>query len=206
MPGIWMDRFARFFRDRGADLADVLDAARCREGWVQGELYLRMRAHAPGFRVNAKSAEKFFDFHAPEPEPLVGELKLLGDGYQRKVVTGGSLKAVERFLGAPITPADRESVLLGAWGLVPDYFRLLDATAPPGTARLLVLVADVGDEDDPVGSALKRIDFACPSRVVLLRRGLVRIWDVGRPAPVNEQVAPLLGAARLAPGAARSRR
>lgn len=173
----WSDRLTNFFRVREEALGHVLEASGCREGWLHGELHREFR-RVPGFAINH---HRLFDGQTADlvvEGAMIGELKILGARYQPKVVTGGSLKAFQRAPTRTVTPLD-EALHLGSWGLVPDYFRLLRAPVPPSVERLLVLVADVRDDDtDSVSDALRTIEFKGEARHIKLSRGFVRIWKL----------------------------
>ena len=109
---------------------------------------------------------------------MVGELKILGGGYQPKCITGGTLKPM---LGrtAPIRPRDEEDLCLGPWGLIPDYYRLINATLAPATQRLLVLVADMRAVDTDLALVLRDIHFDGEEHRITLGRQLwAKVWRV----------------------------
>lgn len=114
---------------------------------------------------------------------MVGEVKILGRGYQRKVVTGTSrgLAVIRGRIHRPIGNRDRGASWIGPWGLVPDYFRLRSAQPDGEWERLLVLVADVGNADnDDVSQVLRAISFETTIRLrtLSLQRGFIRIWTL----------------------------
>lgn len=184
-PPMWQNLLADFFRARGADTAEILDASACREGWIQAELFREFHRAQPaaGFVVNEFSypnaPRNKADLSASSPG-MVGELKVLGARYQRKVLTGraGTLEPLLQRLSRPIGPRDRQRLQLGNWGLVPDYFRLRDG-APRGAERLLVLVGDVSTADkDAVAVALRGISFRGTEVTVQMPRGFAKTWRV----------------------------
>ena len=76
----WMTYFADFFRQRSADLQAILDAAGCREGWVQGEMFL----HARQLHLETNATGYKFDLHCPTP-PMIAEIKICGGDYAPKM-------------------------------------------------------------------------------------------------------------------------
>jgi hypothetical protein len=83
----WM----RFFEDSiGAiheSLAYVLTASACREGWLQGELYLAGREY--GLKVNdslpgGKAGEKL-DLVCPDPPGMFAEIKIVSADFDAKM-------------------------------------------------------------------------------------------------------------------------
>lgn len=174
----WLDEIQTFFECVQESLAAILEAEACREGWLQAEMFRYFRPKFEGFAVNSFSlvGRARADFGCDAPNPIRGEIKVLGGGYQSKVITGGSLAPYLARAEARVHRQDRD-LLRGTWGLIPDYFRLRDAALAEGTARALVLVAHL-DEDANTGvaAALRRIDFDGRRRDVAFAPGFVRIW------------------------------
>ena len=71
----WMTFFDDFFSQRATELAVILDAGGCREGWVQGEMFLQGKDLA--IKTNATSSK--FDLLCLTP-PMIAEIKLCGGG------------------------------------------------------------------------------------------------------------------------------
>ncbi len=182
---MWLKKMEQFFERKKVALTEVLDAAGCREGWLQGELFREFRA-MPGFMMNEFLIKKGETADIACAKQMAGELKSIGADYSPKCITGGALRP---FLKRDIPQLDSSDsdLNLGSWGLVPDYFRLLNAPLPPGGSRLLILVADVQKSSTgSLATALRTIDFAGTSARVELPRGFVRIWDV---APRSKRAA-----------------
>jgi len=181
-----VEELRRFFQKIAQPLSEVLDAAGCREGWLQGELYrwFHKQPQYSRFRVNSLNIgqRRTADFDADTPIPLVGELKIIGKFYERKCITGGSLAAVMGRLDYPICAGDRQLVL-GPWGLIPDFFRLLDFAINDNRAAFLILIIDdEGVPEGDLGRALRGINFLSQATEIPFKRGVIRIWDVYRPA------------------------
>jgi hypothetical protein len=181
-------------------LESIFEAEGCREGWMQGELYLR-HATADGLKVNSLrighrakadlSAHLGVDSNTggivrQGVNPMIGEIKMLRSTFLPKNITGRA-RTLKDFGALPLRRGRRCVDLAfanrhgGAWGLVPDFMRLRAAHVPRGTERLLVLVAHTGaEEPSAVGSALKEITFDASSEVT--RRlgdwGFVRVWSL----------------------------
>jgi hypothetical protein len=174
-----------FFEAVDHPLTEVLDAQCCREGWLHGEMYrwFRRLPQYSSFRVNALSIgpRQHADFDSMHPIPLVGEVKILGRDYLTKCITGGPLKPVLTKIGQPIMQSDRQ-LCLGSWGLIPDYFRLVDFAAKHGRSAYLVLVADgVTSVETSMAKALREINFGGVSIDIPIQRGMVRLWKVHDP-------------------------
>jgi hypothetical protein len=76
----WTQQFRDFFTSRKEQLAEILDAGGCREGWLQGEIYLHFRK--TNLQTNATG--KKYDLFCDAP-PMVGEIKICGGDYQPKM-------------------------------------------------------------------------------------------------------------------------
>lgn len=173
----WVDGLKSFFEHVETDLAAMLDANGCREGWLQGEALLFFRNRGDAFYVNYErlSVSTKADFAAYSSHGddavlwMLGEMKVLGvKGYQEKV------------LGLPIQPfidrihqGEQQLVMppleeARGWGLFSDYCRLRDYQSPPQLPRLLVLVLDTRKtrEADRLGRVLQAIDFDAPALVL----------------------------------------
>jgi len=71
--------------------------------------------------------------------------------------------------------------LLGGWGLIHDFFRLLDFANREKRDAYLVLIVDERHEkkrDSSMGRALRGINFVGPSHDVLFPAGVVRLWHI----------------------------
>ena len=172
----WLLEFERFFKEREDALKAVLDLSGAREGWLQAELFREFHGLHSGFHVNKYVGRQQFDVVCSTPD-LVAELKVLGTSYQRKVVTGGKLDC-EQVLAHPIGPEER--VLVEGWGLMSDYFKLLDVPKELADAsKVLILVADLNNSDDDLTRVLREIRFQSKEALdVPLSRGLVRMWQL----------------------------
>ena len=178
----WMQELAVFFESRRDSLVEVLDAASCREAWLQAEMFRSFR-HAAGMRsfsVNSLpiALRKNADFSAEDPSRVVGEVKILGWDYETKVITGGTLKLILDRLDRPITASDRDLVL-GPWGLIVDFFHLLDFAEHNRRDAILVLIVDERSAyDRSLARALRQINFVGPSRDLQFPAGLIRLWPL----------------------------
>src|SRR5450631_4281828 len=88
---------------RAQRLRSVFDAGGCREGWIQGEVYLQHRARlctnwvpiAPRARADLSAdLEVGTDkrVHQCGPRPMVAEVKMLSASFQVKTITGGAIR------------------------------------------------------------------------------------------------------------------
>ncbi len=184
MNRYWLESFEAFFRAHGDALVEVLDTACCRENWLHGELFrwFRFRQRVPTFKIGslALSDTQKADFSAEEPIALVGEVKLLGWDYQSKGITGGSIKPVLERLDKPVTVADRD-LLKGPWGLIPDFFRLIDFVKSHKREALLIVIADERRKDlndSAMARSLRQINFVRESLDIPFAAGLIRIWTI----------------------------
>jgi hypothetical protein len=172
----WLLEFERFFKHKERALSAVLDLHWARESWLRTELFLHFHDRYSGFRVNSYAGRQHFDLVCPDPA-LVAKLNLFGTGSQRRVVTGGKLDC-EQVLAHPIGSEDR--VLVGGWGLMRDYFKLLRVPKElTDASKVLILVADVKESNDDLTRVLRAIRFeAKETREVPLSRGLIRMWQI----------------------------
>jgi hypothetical protein len=70
-------------------------------------------------------------------------------------------------------------MVLGPWGLIPDFFRLLDFAGRDDREAFLVLVVDErSPKDQSLARGLRGINFLSPSRDVRFPAGVIRIWSV----------------------------
>ncbi|MCX6996475.1 MAG: hypothetical protein NTV49_05195 [Kiritimatiellaeota bacterium] len=76
----WITYFADFFRRRSEHVQAILDAAGCREGWIQGEMFL----HARDLHLKTNATGSKFDLLCPEP-PMIAEIKICGGDYAPKM-------------------------------------------------------------------------------------------------------------------------
>lgn len=175
---VWRKRILRFFRDpaQGEALTEVLSARACREGWLQGQLFRWMRRAHPrsGFEVNKRRANVLFDISADDA-PMVGELKVLGSGYQTKVV-GGALRDLASRLDRPVTANDAAATY--RWGLLKDYSRLMQPGVQSDTDRILVLVVADPEDDTMLGRVLTGIRFQGVEQRVEGDRWLAKVWSL----------------------------
>lgn len=81
---MWEQFFLDFFNSSAEDIGIVLRASRCRELWLQGELYLA--GWRKGLRVNEfpLGAGETADLCCLESPRMVAELKVLGADYAPK--------------------------------------------------------------------------------------------------------------------------
>ncbi len=184
----WLDLLTQFFEAQSHALGEVFDAASCREGWLHGELFrqFRFRQGFNSFKVNSLKIGKgkTADFSAENPK-VVGEIKLLGWDYQTKCITGGGIKPFLKRVDFPITTEDRDLVM-DKWGLIADFFRLLDFADREERDAYLVLIVDERKQeakDLTLARALRGINFIEPSRDIRFPAGVVRLWSVPAEPP-----------------------
>jgi len=76
----WITYFEAFFRQRSERLHVILDAGGCREGWVQGEIFL----HARDLHLETNTTPSKYDLLCPNP-PMIAEIKICGGDYSPKM-------------------------------------------------------------------------------------------------------------------------
>lgn len=172
---MWLDEMTRFFKVHADSVSEIFDASGCREGWLQGELFRYFRKRKRPIDVNTYRYPNggIADLSAVGPPPMVGEIKLLGGGYQSKVITGGGLRSFLSFEGT-IRRTHGRQFSRGSFGLLPDYTRL---TAVRTRQRLLVLVIDQQSEG-PLSPILETISFDGDHNKISCGRGIARIWKL----------------------------
>jgi hypothetical protein len=129
-----MDDWLKFFVDTigsiNERLAVVVNAAGCREGWLQGELFIFGREH--GLRVNRYSLghRQTADLSCGEAPDMVAEIKIVGAHYFPKM--RGYIEA--------------------------DVQRMLAVSK--GTQRFMILVIPRSDDKTPLGEYLHSCCFS----------------------------------------------
>jgi len=76
----WIAYFDDFFSERAAKLAEMMKAAGCREGWVQGEMYL----HGRDLEIETNATRLKYDILCKSP-PMIAEIKICGGDYAPKM-------------------------------------------------------------------------------------------------------------------------
>jgi hypothetical protein len=76
----WTKIFKSFFDLRKSEIDKILDAQGCREGWIQGEMFL----HAPSGSLKTNATLKKYDL-VSEIHPMLAEIKICGGDYQGKM-------------------------------------------------------------------------------------------------------------------------
>ncbi|ACY15382.1 hypothetical protein [Haliangium ochraceum] len=209
----WIDGLRGFFREVEPRLKEMLDASGCREGWLQGEMFLHFRARDDYFYVNEERLSqeagrrgRKADFSAyPSHDDnaalwMIGELKVLGmRGYQRKVLGLSLQPFLERLARGEVQlSVDELREDPGTWGLVGDYWRLQNVEADEEVPRLLVLVLDVrhANQADDLGKVLHALEFDPPAQVLHQCDSFItKCW----PVPRRRQPGPDSGTAETAP-------
>jgi len=79
-PTDWLSFFEGFFTARAEQIEVILDAAGCREGWLQGEFFLAGRE----FGLSTNAGKQKFDLRCEHP-PMIAELKVCGGNYAPKM-------------------------------------------------------------------------------------------------------------------------
>ena len=76
----WMIYFTDFFRQHSEHIQSILDAAGCREGWVQGAMFL----HARDLHLKTNATHSQFDLLCPDPL-MIAEIKICGGDYNSRM-------------------------------------------------------------------------------------------------------------------------
>lgn len=187
----WVDIFKDEFRKARKSLPTVLNAARCRELWLQGEFYRSIVSYDSDFVVNdfPIGKRKTADFYGKKPYEMVAELKVYGlySNYVRKNLYGRD--SVTGFLPKPqnsrilVTSNHRKVVNAKESSVIKDYFRLLDFVGV--RSKYLILVLDKQDYDHEQNcaqmefrKAIMAIKFAKKESCYETNEFLVRIWRI----------------------------
>jgi hypothetical protein len=177
----------------------VLNASGCREGWLQGEAFRFFRSKKAAIYTNylplhgdTDTGKKTADFAFYESDDdtakleLVAELKVYGElNFQTKIVTGGGLREVKRRIAeAGVATFDdnlADRNLQVGWGLLSDYYRLVDFNAGSDKpARMLILCVQKADVPDTLGKILSKIEFEAAGTTLLdTPQVWVKAWFVG---------------------------
>ena len=75
-----MEFFETFFARHKEQLARLLDAGGCREGWIQGQMFL----DAPPRFLKTNATKRNYDLYSEAPL-AIGEIKICGGDYQPKM-------------------------------------------------------------------------------------------------------------------------
>ena len=187
MSDKWISELKDFFNDCTKALAEVLDVCGCREGWLQAEMFRWFNTHKryETFLVNslkiAPRKKADFSLEGRNPigrNPIVGEIKIIGADYQNKCITGGGIKPVLNKLDAPIKSSDKK-LCIGSWGLIPDFFRLINfAKGSDFRAYMVLVVDDPENACTSIAEVLRKINFIGRSTDISFVRGVVRIWRI----------------------------
>lgn len=104
----WMAFFDEFFQERMPQLEQIAAAGGCREGWVQGEMYLFAKSQGLDLRTNVPVAK--YDLQCDqEDRQMCGEIKFCGDDYSPKM-KGLILADADRLVSGP--PTHRKFLIL----------------------------------------------------------------------------------------------
>jgi len=76
----WLTYFKDFFSQHMAKLEVVLNAAGCREGWLQGEFFV----DGQELQIKTNATPKKFDLLCSSP-PMIAEIKICGGDYAPKM-------------------------------------------------------------------------------------------------------------------------
>lgn len=77
----WIAFFTSFFERRKEAISRVLDARGCREGWLQGEIFIY--AGELGLSLQTNGKRQRYDLYSTSP-PMIAEIKIAGGDYQPK--------------------------------------------------------------------------------------------------------------------------
>jgi len=179
----WLEAFRHAFNDMAPDLAVVLNAKGCREGWIQAELFRRLSRSDPAFSVNSYklSKGKTADLHGEKPTPMLAEIKVLGtEGYYHKNLAGCSNLS----LFMPANEQDRVELCdehlavvdNAVDSLLRDFIRL--KSAPASFERFLILVLQTSGVADTFGKAINAIRVNRDETTFTYSKVLVRIWRI----------------------------
>lgn len=193
----WIDGFTAFFETVTESLPQILDAAKCREAWLQAECFRFFRERGDCFYVNTEPLPREdgklndkADFSSYESDAddaaitMIGELKLLGtSGYQSKMFCGGPI-------GDLVDRLDRDRRLLldaaevqdrVAGGLLRDYVRLKNYRQGERLPRLLILVLDTrAKEPDSLGRLLQAVELERRATVLAKTDAFLgKCWSLG---------------------------
>ena len=187
-PGlVWVEKLDAFFRERKGDIGTIIKAARCRERWLHGELFLLdpklvwidrkplyedFQPHWKTKKLVKRQAK--VDFSAPHPDEnscptVVAEIKLVSTDHSTKV-----------------WPEE------GGGSIPEDINRLHRSTLPNSTLHLLVVII-VDEGRTPLGDRLRTgnllatelFGFGPPDSEGEKVR--VRVWMVDPGGPCNDQ-------------------
>ncbi len=179
----WVNRFQEAFHAIEKRLSEVLGAAGCREGWLQGELYRFFRKTDDGFRVNEYrlSGRQKADLYGSRPTEMIAEIKIYGtSSYLRKNIDGTS--DISAFLPntegkrIDVRRADLDRVNLKEGSLLKDLLRLRSVEAQ--LQKYMILVIHKNGHKDKFGRAITAIRLTKEEWTFEFKDFILRIWRV----------------------------
>jgi len=180
----WPSKFRTTFDALAPSLAVVLNAAGCREGWLQEELYRQLANQDPDFQVNTYELGpgKRADLHGIRPVPMIAELKVFGDrGFYNKNLDGRSNIDIYQTPMADaridLTPEHLGRVHPSVDSLLRDYQRLREHPSKD-IEKYLILVLHLSGKPDRFGQAVRAIRISNNELTFHYPNVLVRIWAV----------------------------
>lgn len=186
MNATWAATILDLIADFKGELAEVLKASGCREGWLQGELFRRLRAKGiQDVQTNeypyAGNVRARADLWVPGK--MVAEIKVLGDcGFLPKVIDGST--SIQRLRenyhpreagGRRIITKELVENSLGS-SLLWDFKRL--SRVEDRFERILLLILQKTDQPDDVGRALHALQMSGQEITKDLGGFVARAWTV----------------------------
>ena len=177
----WIDLFEQVFDSISEPLSVVLNAARCREGWLQGEFYRHLIERDKDFRVNEYKIPLGgkADLCGKKPSRMVAEIKVYGVwNYYQKNIDGHS--NIDMYL--PMNKGQRIDVIeehinrAKSGSLLNDLIRLRKIRED--LERYMILVIHKNEQVDKFGEAIQAIRLTQKEFTFEYPDFLVRIWEV----------------------------
>lgn len=179
----WVNKFKKVFDSLEKEFAEVLKAYRCREGWLQGEFFRRLKNKSNDFSVNDYPIAKkqTADFHAVYPKEMVAELKILGacDYYKKNIDGNCDLKnfTPKRKKGRIfVTNRHLKNVNSKEGSILKDFLRL--KSIKEKIEKYQILVIHKNGSADELGRAALAIKLPGTETTLNYKDFIVRIWKV----------------------------
>jgi len=160
----WLELFHQVFKEIEEPLGFVLNATACREHWLQGEFYRRLKPLDETFCVNEFSlkGQHKADLYGTKAGEMVAEIKIYGtQGYYPKNLTGEH--KIDHWLPkeagglVTVTYDQAEKVNPYPGSFMSDYLGLAEAAGE--MERYLILVIHQNGGPDDFGKAISAIQF-----------------------------------------------
>ena len=178
----WTRLFKEVFDSLSEPFSVVLNAAGCREGWLQGEFFRRLHVRDHAFVVSEHKIgpRAKADLYGEKPSRMVAEIKVYGlNGYQKKNMDGLASHIawyVPEQEGQRVDITREQINGARSGSLLYDLFRLQHVKGE--IEKYLILVIQKAKEVDTFGEAIQAVRGTPREATFDYADFFVRIWQV----------------------------